>query len=234
MSASNKCITEGKSKVKKTGPRVKQASHPSGGIRALAFVNVDNPDQIKDQATQRKIRRHVMTTIGQSRRKYPTRPIEQGKDVAAATAKGSQQILGPLLHPTPSYWGEVNICPNFKRLFQAMDMVSKGLLSMTVDDTTRKSGERVYKGFHDVQRGNEQDPAGFSYKIRQYTDSLILVRKSIDVMEGPASRHAIIGTVICLAYFDVRNHIRNLVLQNPSCTDCHSCGSVIMTSGHCT
>lgn len=201
MSASNKAIVEHKFKIGRTCPPVKQTAYPSSSIRTLTFVNVDDPEKVKNQATRRKIRRHVMKPIGQSRRKYP---IRQCADTDAATAL--QHRPRPLPLPTPSYWSDVRICPNFKRLFRAMDMVSKGLLSIAVDDTMQTDRESLYKRFYNGQRGNEHDQVPTMYEVEQYTSSLGLVRKAMHATENPASRHVITGTVICLAYFDVRDH----------------------------
>lgn len=85
-----------------------------------------------------------------------------------------------------------------------MNMVSMGLLSMTVDDTVRKRRPTVYDDLYGgVQRGDEQDQTRSLREMQQYTDSLGLVQNFIHRPESLATRHAVLGTVICLAYFDV-------------------------------
>ncbi|KAF4460086.1 alcohol dehydrogenase [Fusarium albosuccineum] len=206
MSANKKSAVERKFKLDKAVSLIKQTYYPSDGVRPLAFINVDNPEQVKDRATQREIRRHVMVTIGQSRRKDGNNPRKRHQVAVATTAP--QQVPRPLSPATPSYWGEVKICANFKRLFRAMDMVSKGLLSMTVDDTARQTRKWLYKGPDNLQQASGHDLARSLHEMQQYTDSLSLVRNSIHATGSLASRHGIIGTVLCLAYFDVRasNH----------------------------
>ncbi|KAJ3540610.1 hypothetical protein NM208_g4987 [Fusarium decemcellulare] len=206
MSANKKSAIERKFKLDKTVSLIKQTSYPSDGVRSLAFINVDNPEQVKDRVTQHEIRRHVMVTIGQSRRKDGNHPRKRHQVAVATTAP--QQVPRPLSPATPSYWGEVKICANFKRLFRAMDMVSKGLLSVTVDDTARQTRKWLCNGPDNLQRAGEHGPSRSLQEMQEYTDSLSLVRKSIHATGSLASRHAIIGTVICLAYFDVRasNH----------------------------
>lgn len=109
-------------------------------------------------------------------------------------------ISGPLPHPVPLYWGDVKACANFKRLFWAMDMVSEGLLSMTVVDA---GSEFRTKLDHGLRKGKSSAQFWTENGMKEYTESLSLVRKSITSVDSPASRHAVIGTIICLAVFDV-------------------------------
>ncbi|KAF5637831.1 hypothetical protein F52700_4533 [Fusarium sp. NRRL 52700] len=153
-------------------PPLKTNTQPS----TLAFVQV-NPTK-KDKAAQRKIRQHVMKDIGLSRRMGTVRTP----------------------HPTsesifiPTYWGDAQVCYNFRRLFRAMDMVSEGLLSIAIVDPVLRLRQKVTATFERPSTVEE---------IEQYTESLSLVREGIEV-ESKASENAVIGTVICLATFDMR------------------------------
>jgi hypothetical protein len=155
---------------------------------SLAFVHVNNPAQAKDKTTQRKVRRHVMKDIGRSRR------LGAIQLETTATPKNNSVSI-------PVYWGDVKVCVNFRRLFWAMDMVSEGLLSIAVIDPSRKLQKRLAEGLGDLQTFDE---------IEQYTESVSLVRKAIRP-ESQACQNAVIGTVICLAVFDVSSRCRELV-----------------------
>ncbi|KAF4445788.1 hypothetical protein F53441_10537 [Fusarium austroafricanum] len=144
----------------------------------LAFVHV-NPTKAKDHATQRKIRRHVMKDIGRSRR--------LGVIQSEITSKPTHSVS------IPAYWGDANVCVNFRRLFHAMDMVSEGLLSIAVIDPELKFKQRLAESFENPPSVGE---------IETYTESLGLVRRSIT--ETEVNENAVIGTVICLAIFDMR------------------------------
>lgn len=187
-----------------TGPLVRQTAQKSSG-QTLAFVHVDNPDQIKEGNTQRKIRRHVMKNISRSRRKDSTCLVKMDRDNTAVAVVGPMGELVSLL--PPPLWAKVNVCPNFKRLFLAMDMVSEGLLSLAMGDSAREFRKMLDAGLYNApQREDEADEAPCLFGIEQYTDSLSLVRSSISSSQCIASRYAVIGTIICLAYFDVRPH----------------------------
>ncbi|KAF5987927.1 hypothetical protein FCOIX_720 [Fusarium coicis] len=153
-------------------PPPKTNTQPS----TLAFVQV-NPAK-KDKAAQRKIRQHVMKDIGLSRRMGTVRTP----------------------HPTresifiPTYWGDAQVCYNFRRLFRAMDMVSEGLLSIAIVDPVLRMRQKFSQTFESPPTVEE---------IQQYTESLSLVREGIEV-ESKACENAVIGTVICLATFDMR------------------------------
>ncbi|KAF5554310.1 hypothetical protein FMEXI_2061 [Fusarium mexicanum] len=165
-----------KFKVQKTvsfpKPPPKNNPQPS----TLAFVQV-NPAK-KDKAAQRKIRQHVMKDIGLSRRMGTVRTP----------------------HPTsesifiPTYWGDAQVCYNFRRLFRAMDMVLEGLLSIAIVDPVLRLRQKLTATFESPPTLEE---------IQQYTESLSLVREGIEV-ESKACENAVIGTVICLATFDMR------------------------------
>jgi hypothetical protein len=153
-----------------TAPSSDRPSHARPS--RLAFVNVDRPDQIKTAAAQRRIRRHVMKDIGRARRR--------GVDARVLR-------LAPVV---PSYWGDIQVCPNFRRLFWAMDAVSEGLLALAVAEA------------HEWRARLEGGLAQEQYELKQYTESLGVVRRSV-AADDRASRHAVIGTIICLAVFDV-------------------------------
>ncbi|KPM44418.1 hypothetical protein AK830_g2108 [Neonectria ditissima] len=177
----------------------KQASSRKDQTSAssLTFVNVDSPKQIKSETTQRKIRRHVMKDIGRSRRRDAVHSESTGQNAITVSRSLPQSI--------PSYWGDVNVCINFQRLFQAMNMVSEGLLALAVVDPGHRFRERLDMTINDsLQQKPQPDPGGSLDEMKQYTKSLSLVRKSIVAPESRASRHAIIGTIICLAVFDMR------------------------------
>jgi hypothetical protein len=168
-----------------------------------------------------------MLSIGKSRRKRVAHPDHRYQEVCDATAL--QQAPRPPLRSAPSYWGDIQICVNFRRLFHAMDMVSRGLLSIAVKDAVRDSGERLSKCFYNVPIENTDDQAQSLYEIKQYTSSLSLVRKSFHTTDSSAGHLAIIGTVVCLAQFDVSCRI-----EFPFCANWRSCASVTMKDGLCT
>lgn len=93
----------------------------------------------------------------------------------------------------PTYWGDVQVCVNFKRLFQAMDMISEGLLSIAVVDPSYRNENRL---------GRSLDIPPRVQDIEQYTRSIAVVRKCI-LPDGPIRHNVAIGTAICLAVFDV-------------------------------
>ncbi|KAF5987518.1 hypothetical protein FBULB1_1907 [Fusarium bulbicola] len=103
-------------------------------------------------------------------------------------------------HPTsesifiPTYWGDAQVCYNFRRLFRAMNMVSEGLLSIAIVDPVLRLRQKLTATFESPPTLEE---------MQQYTESLSLVREGIEV-ESKASENAVIGTVICLATFDLR------------------------------
>jgi hypothetical protein len=176
----------------------KQLPSQNGDNRAsrLAFVNIDNPTQIKEQATQRRIRRHVMKNIGRLRRMDAVHPLNKHQNTTVVSRSPPR--------PIPLYWGDVKVCVNFKRLFWAMDMVSEGLLALSVVDSAHEFRQRLDMGLNSAQQREAQgDEAQALDEMKQYTESLSLVRKSIIALDGRASRYAIIGTIICLAAFDV-------------------------------
>ncbi|PNP76593.1 hypothetical protein FNYG_10012 [Fusarium nygamai] len=152
--------------------------HPSNNTQpsTLAFVQV-NPAK-KDDAAQRKIRQHVMKDIGLSRRMGTVRTPHPT----------SQSIF------IPTYWGDAQVCYNFRRLFRAMDMVSEGLLSIAIVDPVLRLRQKFTETFESPPTLEE---------IEQYTESLSVVREGIEV-ESKACENAVIGTVICLATFDMR------------------------------
>jgi hypothetical protein len=162
-------------KVQKAPPIPKPPPKTDTQPSTLAFVQV-NPAR-KDKAAQRKIRQHVMRDIGLSRR------------------MGTVRTPNPTSHPIfiPTYWGDAQVCYNFRRLFRAMDMVSEGLLSIAVVDPVLRLRQKLTATFESPPTVEE---------IQQYTESLSLVREGIEV-ESKASENAVIGTVICLATFDV-------------------------------
>ncbi|KAF5581638.1 hypothetical protein FPANT_8826 [Fusarium pseudoanthophilum] len=153
-------------------PPLSNKTQPS----TLAFVQV-NPAK-KDKAAQRKIRQHVMKDIGLSRRMGTVRTPH----------RTSESIF------MPTYWGDAQVCYNFRRLFRAMDMVSEGLLSIAIVDPVLRLRQKFTATFESPPTLEE---------IQQYTESLSLVREGIEV-ESKACENAVIGTVICLATFDMR------------------------------
>lgn len=74
-----------------------------------------------------------------------------------------------------------------------MDMVSEGLLSIAIVDPVLRLRQKLTATFESPPTVEE---------IQQYTESLSLVREGIEA-ESKASENAVIGTVICLATFDV-------------------------------
>ncbi|KAL1873443.1 hypothetical protein VTK73DRAFT_988 [Phialemonium thermophilum] len=166
---------------------------------SLSFVNISHPTQINQQATRHQIRRHVMKDIGRSRRR--TLAVSRPKSrygVVEATSS-------PLARAIPLYWGDVKVCPNFQRLFRSMDMVSEGLLALALADSAHGFRQTLDEGLGDRWRREQAPSWGPSLdEMRQYTDSLSLVRRSITIGQDGTHRYAVIGTIICLAVFDMR------------------------------
>ncbi|ESU17652.1 hypothetical protein FGSG_11083 [Fusarium graminearum PH-1] len=158
-------------------PRTQKAQKPS----SLAFVHVDNPKQAKDKETLNKVRRHVMKDIGRSRRSR----ITQNVTVANPFPQSAQ---------APTYWGDVEVCVNFKRLLWAMEMVSGALLSITVVEPSIGDQQKISRRIYGPPSLKD---------IELYTQSLGTVRESI-LAESRIRRKAVIGTVICLSVFDMR------------------------------
>ncbi|KAK6703212.1 hypothetical protein SNK04_013100 [Fusarium graminearum] len=158
-------------------PRTQKAQKPS----SLAFVHVDNPKQAKDKETLNKVRRHVMKDIGRSRRSR----ITQNVTVANPFPQSAQ---------APTYWGDVEVCVNFKRLLWAMEMVSGALLSITVVEPSIEDQQKISRRIYGPPSLKD---------IELYTQSLGTVRESI-LAESRIRRKAVIGTVICLSVFDMR------------------------------
>ncbi|RYP84717.1 hypothetical protein DL770_005169 [Monosporascus sp. CRB-9-2] len=157
----------------------KQASNRKDQALAsrLTFVNIDCPMQIKSETTQRKIRRHVMKDIGRSRRRDAVH--------SPSTGQSAITVSRSLPHSIPSYWGDVKVCVNFQRLFWAMDMVSEGLLALAMADSAHEFRERLDMSLDDTLRQKRQlDQAGSLGDMKQYTESLSLVRKSIVAPES--------------------------------------------------
>ncbi|KAI9162905.1 alcohol dehydrogenase [Paramyrothecium foliicola] len=223
MPARRKRPGEWRFKLQKIDTSERPASQPSG-TPTFAFVHTDNPEQVKAKAAQRRIRRHVMASIGKSRRKYTAYTPEGCRDSTAALTL--QQLPKPLPSRYPSHWAEVRVCHNFIRLFRAMDMVSKGLLSITVDDTVRKSRRRSYQRPHYNYLENERDVTGSLCEMKQYTDSIGLLRTHIRATDNSLNRHVITGTVICLAHYDVRHYT-----QVPTRANSQRCVVIITRGG---
>lgn len=171
-----------------TKPAQKQQPQQRAGQQAatLHFINIDEPDQLREQATQRKIRRHVMKDVNRARKRLAT---EQGID--------PYQIA---LFADAQYWGDFETCPNFERVFRAMDYVSEGLLKIVFTDSAFILSDRDYVKFADARDKLPLAEDAAIKQISQYTDSVSLVRRSI---HRDASRYAVIGTIICLSYIDV-------------------------------
>ncbi|EKJ72354.1 hypothetical protein FPSE_07474 [Fusarium pseudograminearum CS3096] len=157
--------------------RTQKAQKPS----SLAFVHVDNPKQAKDKETLKKVRRHVMKDIGKSRRSCITHNVTVAKSF-------------PQSAQAPTYWGDVEVCVNFKRLLWAMEMVSGALLSIAVVEPSIGDQQNISKRIYGPPSLRD---------IELYTQSLGTVRESI-LAESRIRRKAVIGTVICLSVFDMR------------------------------
>ncbi|GKU08009.1 unnamed protein product [Fusarium langsethiae] len=158
-------------------PRTQKTQKPS----SLAFIHVNDPKQAKDKETLKKVRRHVMKDIGRSRRSGETHDV--------TTAKPSPQS-----RQTPTYWGDVQVCVNVKRLLWAMEMVSGPLLSIAVVDPDIRDQQKITKRLDDPPSMRD---------VELYTQSLGTVRKSI-LAETRVDRNRVMGTVICLSVFDMR------------------------------
>jgi hypothetical protein len=178
-----------KFKPAKTGHAVDLG--PSGAATTLAFVNVNDPKQFKDSLVQRKIRQHVMHTTVQARTKCRPKKGDRGKGQVV------NQIPQHLMVAAPNSWIDVKICANFKRLFFAMDNVSEGLLSMTMSEALHRTREKA------VLDQVKQQTQSLCH-MKQYTESITLVRSSMLTSQSTSRRHAVLGTIICLAYFDMR------------------------------
>lgn len=161
-----------------------------GAATGLVFVNIDSPEQLKDPNVQRKIRRQAMREIGKSRRR------EARQETCPA--------VPPPLSLVPVYQQGINICQHFRRVFFALGLDSDGALRLVMADIVADFAHRA--GVSDSSTGGQLEEA-----MRRYTNSLEVVRArmapfgSADVWKQVDRDHAI-GTVICLAFYDVRCH----------------------------
>lgn len=152
---------------------------------------------MKERATQRKIRRHVMRNLVRSR--------ERDAELATRRLIASRASGVSPYSPSKSAGDDFfKVCPRFQRLFRAMDMVSDGLLAMTVADLSYHSQLSVGCDIDGTDLNHDQSKKRPINGIEQYTQSISLVRQSITEWQSGANRNAIIGTIICLAYLDVR------------------------------
>ncbi|KAJ3475536.1 hypothetical protein NLG97_g9423 [Lecanicillium saksenae] len=174
-------------------PVPQQAAHLATSCEAseLDFIHVEDPTKAKDAATQRKIRRHVMRSTRGGR--------------AASSHRRTQSDLASLVPtPTAAEFDYFKVCTRFECLFRSMDMVSEGLLAMTVADMSYHSQLTVGDDLDHLRNlpiySHDRPING----IAQYTDSINLVRESITGLHNEPSRNAVIGTIVCLAYLDMR------------------------------
>ncbi|RGP79893.1 hypothetical protein FLONG3_1964 [Fusarium longipes] len=148
---------------------------------SLAFVHVNDPTQSRDKATLRKVRRHVMKDIGRSRRSGATRD---------PTAKKPLHQFVQM----PTYWGDVQVCINVKRLFWTMDMLCAEFVSVAVVNPAIRAMQKI-------DQTPDQPPSWTD--IERYTESIGVLRKYL-MTDNRVSRDAAVGTMICLAMFDMR------------------------------
>ncbi|KAJ6779316.1 hypothetical protein PWT90_02499 [Aphanocladium album] len=176
-------------------PVPQQAAHPAPGYRAsdLDFIHIEDPTKVKDAETQRKIRRHVMRKPDRSR---------AGRAASHRQSASDQTDLVPI--PTPAEFDYFKVCTRFECLFRSMDMVSEGLLAMTVADMSYHSQLTVGDDLDHLRNLPIYRHKRPINGIAQYTDSINLVRESITGLDNMPSRDAVIGTIVCLAYLDMR------------------------------
>ncbi|OAA72378.1 alcohol dehydrogenase [Cordyceps fumosorosea ARSEF 2679] len=183
-------------------PVPQQAPNPAADYTApeLEFVHIEQPAQMKDAATQRRIRRHVMRNVDRAR--------GGGRAASSVVVRRStsDRVKGLVLAPTPAGLDYFGVCSRFECLFRSMDMISEGLLAMTVADLSFHSRLTVGDDLGQLQSlplYKQERPIN---GISQYTESVHLVRESMAQLQHEPSRNAVMGTIICLAYLDMRVH----------------------------
>lgn len=61
------------------------------GEQGLVFITISQPDHLKQKATQKKIRRHVMSQVGRSRKKKP-KFLTVALEISANAAQASTSL----------------------------------------------------------------------------------------------------------------------------------------------
>jgi hypothetical protein len=63
------------------------------GEQDLVFITISQPDHLRQKATQKKIRRHVMSQVGRSRKKRP-KFFTVALEISANAAEASTSVAG--------------------------------------------------------------------------------------------------------------------------------------------
>lgn len=152
----------------------------------LAFINVSTPDEIRDKRNQHKVRRHVMKDIGLSRRR------------AIVIDEPLPFPMPRSFVPVPAYLGQMRVCHYFQRVFRAIAVFDDEILSLALSDSAPDFSQPFIMDAGAVERQPLQ-----TMTMTKYTSTLGLVRHQLLDSEDMSSHSATVGTIICLAFYDV-------------------------------
>lgn len=199
------------------GPAV--AAAPKHRHAELAFINVSAPEEMQDKRNQHKVRRHVMKDIGFSRRRSTV--VDTPLPVA----------LPRSLAPVPAYLGQMRVCHYFQRIFRAIVVFDDEILTLALSDAAPDFSQPLNLDARSVERQPIQ-----TMTMLKYTSSLGLVRHQLLESENMSSHSATIGTIICLAFYDVSDSELQIVPVTGSLLIYPGCRFASATSlvGECT
>lgn len=158
-------------------------SQPAGPTKSntqLAFINISTPGEIRDRYNQHIIRSHVMRDIAISRRRGALVDLSS-ESVGSRPAAGLQQV---------------NVCSYLQRIFRALVLYDKTALSLVLVDT----GCHASQVFGNFIGNTAQQPLD---ALSKYTKLIGLIRGQLLQHGGISAYDAVIGTIICLAFYDV-------------------------------
>ena len=153
----------------------------------LAFVSIDRPDQIHDSAKRRKIRRHVMKTIGLARRR---------ESLILSRTSQSTSVAPRIVFP-----GAIRICPYWRNIYLAIELVDDGAQRLCLEDAAVDFEQIGNFKFHLFK----EDPGETS--LKHYNQSLAFIKDCLAQFGNMPNTSAAVGTIIGLAFYDVRNFL---------------------------
>lgn len=172
--------------------------HHGPSASQLAFIHIDNPEQIRDRKTQRRIRRHVMKDIGTTRRR--------GYRQLITTSLPYIPSIPQSLFPIPSYVGDIKVCLHYQRIFRALEVVDQEALSLALGEIAFDFSGHMGVDLETFRTKDFTDQLPME-AMRSYTNSLGAIRDTLKKPWHGSDRGCAISTVICLAFYDVRNSI---------------------------
>ncbi|CAM1510719.1 Fc.00g010540.m01.CDS01 [Cosmosporella sp. VM-42] len=165
-------------------PAPSPANYQSTG---LTFVSIDRPDQIRDSAKQRRIRRHVMKSIGLSRRRESLFNSRNSRSVAVT--------------PTLAIPDAIMICPYWRNIYLAIGLMDDGAQRLCLEAAAVDFERLENFEFHALQKGLVE------HNLQQYNQSLEFIKDCLAQSGDRPNTYAAVGTIIGLAFYDMR--VRN-------------------------